>query len=172
MNQGHAKGVGVDPRFSAALVTRYFMPANTIIRHNMGYGTVMATGDGRALYMRDGYRYQVGTHHSRSASRGVPATGRNIGTRGCDEKCLLTWKPYVAPADAAASGHWTIVTRDNGTRQWAYQDYAVYTYVNDKKAGDMTGNDSYDYLISEDATKIADTTLPISLNWCLRGCYV
>ncbi len=165
VNQGHAKGIGVDPRFSAALVTRYYMPPNTTIRQNMGYGTVVSTADGRALYMRDGYRYQVGTHHSRSASRGVPAMGRNIGTRGCDEKCLQTWKPFVAPADAMPSGHWTIVTRDNGTRQWAYQGYAVYTYINDKKAGDMTGNDSYDYLISEDPTKIADTTLPISLNW-------
>lgn len=165
VNPGHTKGIDVDRRFSVALVTRYFMPPNTIIRHNMGYGTVVATADGRALYMRDGFRYQVGNHHSRAASRGVPATGRRIGTRGCDAKCLQTWKPYVAASDALPSGHWTIVTRDDGARQWAYQGYAVYSYTGDKKAGDMTGNDIYDYLISEGADTVADPTLPISLNW-------
>jgi predicted lipoprotein with Yx(FWY)xxD motif len=160
VNPGHAKGVNVDPRFSVALVTRYFMPENAIIRHNIGYGTVVAMADGRALYMRDGFRYQVGNHHSRAASRGVPAPGRSIGTRTCDGECLKTWRPFVAPADAVPSGHWTIYTRDDGTRQWAYQGYAVYSYAGDKKAGDMTGNDTYDVAVSHDPTQLADVGTP------------
>jgi len=37
------------------------------------------------------------------------------------------------PADALPSGFWTIATRDDGARQWAYQGYPVYTNANDKK---------------------------------------
>ena len=115
--------------------------------------------------MRDGYRYQIGSHYSRDASRGVPAMGRQIGVRGCDEACTKTYRPFVAPADAQASGHWTILVRQDGTRQWAYQGYALYSYVGDKKPGDMTGNDTYEYMISQDASTIMDASLPISLHW-------
>ncbi len=162
---GEAKGMGADPRFQVALVSRYFMPPNTIVRNNLGFGTVMATAEGKSLYMRDGYRYQIGSHYTRPAARGVPAQGRNIGTRGCDAKCLETWHPYTAAADAVPAGHWTIVTRTDGTRQWAYQGYALYTYTGDKKPGDMIGNDQYTYLVSEDTAKASDPTLPVSLNW-------
>ncbi len=162
---GHAKGVGTDPRLEAALVARYFMPSNVIIRSNIGYGTVLATTSGTALYMRDGFRYQVGTHHTRNASRGVPSVGRSIGIRGCDAACLEIWRPFVASNDAQPSGHWTILTRPDGTRQWAYRGYALYTNVRDKQPGDMTGNDTYDYLISQDAGKVSDPTLSTSLLW-------
>ena len=162
---GHAKGIGTDARLRPALVARYFMPPNVTIRLNVGHGTVLVTTLGTALYLRDGFRYQVGTHHTRDASRGVPAVGRSIGVRGCDDVCTETWLPFVAPADAQPSGQWTILTRPGGTRQWAYRGYALYTNVGDKNPGDMTGNDSYDFLISRDAGTVSDPTLPTSLLW-------
>src|SRR5204863_9055395 len=91
---GQAKGVATDSRLRPALVARYFMPPNVTIRSNVGQGTVLATTIGTALYLRDGFRYQVGTHHTRDASRGVPSVGRSIGVRGCDDVCAETWLPF------------------------------------------------------------------------------
>jgi predicted lipoprotein with Yx(FWY)xxD motif len=160
-----AKGVGASPAMAAALVARNFMPADVVVRTNPGQGTILATASGTTLYMLDGFRYQVGTHHTRDASRGVPATGRLIGTRGCENECLHVRRPFVAPADAAPSGHWTILTRDDGTRQWAYRGYALYTFTGDRKPGDMLGNDVYQVRVSQVASAVIDPTLPISLNW-------
>ena len=36
-------------------------------------------------------------------------------------------------------GDWTVVTRDEGAKQWAYKGKPLYTFVQDKKAGDMAG---------------------------------
>jgi len=161
-----AKGVNVDPRVSVALVERYFMPANVMIRSNLGWGTVLATSEGMTLYMLDGFRSLTGAHHSRVANRGVPATGRRIGTGSCDTQCLKTRIPFKAPADAQPSGHWTILTRADGSRQWAYRGYAMYTFTGDKKPGDMIGQNVYIVQVSQSVDKAArDEDLGVAINW-------
>ncbi|TIU59550.1 MAG: hypothetical protein E5W25_32730, partial [Mesorhizobium sp.] len=35
---------------------------------------------------------------------------------------------------------WTIVDRTDGTKMWAYDGKPVYTFVKDKKAGDVSGD--------------------------------
>ena len=37
-----------------------------------------------------------------------------------------------------------MLTRPNGTRQWAYLGYALYTYDGDEKQGDTRGHDSFE----------------------------
>ena len=162
---GDVKGTGVDSRWQPAMVVRYFMPPNATIRTIAGVGTVVATTEGLTLYRRDGYRYQTGGHATRDGSRGIPAVGRGIGTKGCDAECLKTWRPFGAPADAQPSGYWDILTRPDGSKQWAYQGYALYSYAGDKKPGDMTGNDIYDMQVNRDPQKVADMSIPISLYW-------
>jgi predicted lipoprotein with Yx(FWY)xxD motif len=61
------------------------------------------------------------------------------GKTNCYDKCAVAWPPFMAAADAAAEGEWTIVDRTDGTKMWAYEGKPLYTYVEDKKAGDMTG---------------------------------
>ncbi len=39
-----------------------------------------------------------------------------------------------------AEGDWTIIDRTDGTKQWAYKGKPLYTFVQDKKPGDMTGD--------------------------------
>src|SRR6185503_1135644 len=39
-----------------------------------------------------------------------------------------------------ASGDWTIIARDDGSKQWAYKGKPVYKYSKDTKAGEMTGD--------------------------------
>ncbi len=150
---GDARGDGVDGR-RVALVTREYMPPGVGVLHAPGLGSVVVTTDGKTLYRRDGYRYQVGGHDFRDGSRGIPAVGRTVGTGGCDAECLKTWHPLKAPADAQPSGYWEIVTRDGGTRQWTNWGYALYTFDGDRKPGDATANGVYDVGINYDGDTV------------------
>jgi len=61
------------------------------------------------------------------------------GKSNCYDKCAANWPPLKAKAGAKADDEWTIVDRTDGSKMWAYDGKPVYTFVKDKKAGDMTG---------------------------------
>lgn len=48
--------------------------------------------------------------------------------------------PLKAESTDTKTGDWTVITRDDQTSQWAYKGDPVYTYKDDKKAGDKTGD--------------------------------
>lgn len=56
--------------------------------------------------------------------------------------CTEAWPPVRAAADAKPVGSWTIITRKDGIRQWAYNGYALYTSVLDHRPGDVIGASS------------------------------
>ena len=62
------------------------------------------------------------------------------GKSNCYDKCATNWPPFAASADAKAEGEWTIVDRTDGTKMWAYDGHPLYTFIKDKKAGDVTGD--------------------------------
>jgi predicted lipoprotein with Yx(FWY)xxD motif len=62
------------------------------------------------------------------------------GKSACNGPCATNWPPVMAGADAKASGDWTVVTRDDGSKQWAYKSKPLYTWAKDTKAGDVTGD--------------------------------
>jgi len=62
------------------------------------------------------------------------------GKSACAGQCATNWPPLAAAADASPMGDWTIVTRDDGTKQWAYKGKPLYTYRMDAKEGDVSGN--------------------------------
>ncbi len=62
------------------------------------------------------------------------------GTSNCNDQCAINWPPLMAAADAKPSGQWTVVTRKDGGKQWAYKGLPVYTFHKDAKAGDVTGD--------------------------------
>lgn len=64
----------------------------------------------------------------------------NSGKSVCNGGCATNWPPLAAQADAKADGGWTVITRDDGSRQWAYKGQPVYYWVKDKAAGDKTGD--------------------------------
>jgi predicted lipoprotein with Yx(FWY)xxD motif len=66
--------------------------------------------------------------------------GDVLGKSNCNDKCAVEWPPLKAVADSKASGDWTIVTRDDGTKMWAYEGHPLYTFVDDKKPGEVTGD--------------------------------
>ena len=55
-------------------------------------------------------------------------------------RCATNWPPFLAAADAKAEGDWTLVKRDDGSMQWAYEGKPLYLFIGDKKAGDVTGD--------------------------------
>ncbi|MFO1026755.1 MAG: hypothetical protein U1E70_16410 [Acetobacteraceae bacterium] len=61
------------------------------------------------------------------------------GKSACNGPCAKNWPPFAA-SGGTASGPWTIITRDDGTQQWAYKGKPLYTWVKDAKPGDVTGD--------------------------------
>ncbi len=62
------------------------------------------------------------------------------GKSVCNGPCATNWPPLLADAGASASGGYSIITRDDGRRQWAYMGKPLYLWVQDKKPGDRTGD--------------------------------
>jgi predicted lipoprotein with Yx(FWY)xxD motif len=62
------------------------------------------------------------------------------GKSVCNGPCAANWPPLKAGMDANAMGDWSIVVRDDGSRQWAYKGKPLYTFANDHKPGDITGD--------------------------------
>ena len=131
-------GAGVDPRFRAALVLRSFMPQNVRIRRDIALGAILATADGATLYQRDLVINEE--RHEFRSDHGSPALGRSLGTSSCDEECTREWTPLKAPTGALPSGYWDVLAREDGTHQWAYKGFALYTYRKDKP-GEVNGHE-------------------------------
>ena len=150
---GDAYGVGVNPKWHVAAVVRYFMPSNVTLVNTPGQGKVLATADGKTLYRRDGYILQSGGGHSfRRGNPARPAVGRDIGVNAhCTGQCARMWHPFLAPASAQPRGFWNVALRSDGSRQWVYQGFALWTYDGDQRSGDMNGNDALEYAFEDEA---------------------
>jgi len=53
------------------------------------------------------------------------------GKSVCNGPCATAWPPLPATATDKDSGDWTVVTRDDGSKQWAYKGQPLYTYAKD-----------------------------------------
>ena len=62
------------------------------------------------------------------------------GKSACNGPCATNWPPLMATASDSGSGDWTVVVRDDGSRQWAFRGKPVYYWVKDAKPGDRTGD--------------------------------
>ena len=81
---------------------------------------VFVNADGMTLYTFD---------------KDAAGSGKSV----CNGPCATNWPPLTAAVDAKASGDWSIITRDDGGRQWAYKGKPLYRWIKDQKAGDRTG---------------------------------
>ena len=66
----------------------------------------------------------------------VAGSGKSV----CNDACATNWPPLFAMGDAAPSGDYSIITRDDGKKQWAMKGKPLYYWVKDQKAGDKTGD--------------------------------
>jgi predicted lipoprotein with Yx(FWY)xxD motif len=58
----------------------------------------------------------------------------------CNGPCAQNWPPLLADAAAKPEADWSLVTRDDGVKQWAYKGKPLYAWSKDAKPGDMTGD--------------------------------
>ena len=66
------------------------------------------------------------------------------GKSTCNGDCTALWPPAMAAASDQPTGAYTIVVRDDGSRQWAYKGKPVYAYQADQKPGDRAGDNFKD----------------------------
>ncbi|MFJ2993157.1 hypothetical protein [Pandoraea sp. NPDC087047] len=62
------------------------------------------------------------------------------GKSACNGPCAEAWPPVMADGGAKAEGDYSIVTRDDGMKQWAYKGKPLYLYSKDAAAGDKNGD--------------------------------
>ena len=59
--------------------------------------------------------------------------------------CVDLWPPVLASDDAEPVGKWTIVERNGGNRQWAFDEQPLYTSIRDQQSGDVIGGTTRRY---------------------------
>jgi predicted lipoprotein with Yx(FWY)xxD motif len=59
----------------------------------------------------------------------------------CDGKCTESWIPVAASANAQPSGDFTVITRNDGSKMWAFRYRPLYGSHADKGPGDANGTD-------------------------------
>ena len=64
------------------------------------------------------------------------------GKSACNGPCIALW-PAVAPS-GDPHGDYSVVTRDDGSKQLAYKGKPLYLYIKDQKPGDVTGDNVKD----------------------------
>ena len=57
----------------------------------------------------------------------------------CNGKCTEAWVPLPATADAKAVGDFTVISRNDGSKMWAYRYRPLYTSPADKTPGEANG---------------------------------
>lgn len=113
------------------------------------FGTYVADGSGRALYMFTADRQ---------------GTAASVAQTNCYDRCAVAWPPLVAegaPAlgDQLQKSLLGSITRKDGKRQVTYGGWPLYYYVKDSGPGSTAGQDVHGsggewYLVGPDGKKI------------------
>ena len=91
------------------------MPESVLIRNG-----IFTDGRGMALYVSD--------------------TDRAPDVSSCYDNCGPNWPAFNPAETDRDTGEWKIITRDDGTKQWAYKQKPVYRFLLDRQPGDVKGN--------------------------------
>lgn len=83
------------------------------------HGTVYVNTDGQPLYYYRRDRMNQST---------------------CYGDCARSWRPNLAYGDVRPHGNWSIIDREDGTRQWVYAGRPTYTWTGDREPGVVTGD--------------------------------
>jgi predicted lipoprotein with Yx(FWY)xxD motif len=68
--------------------------------------------------------------------RDVAGSGKSV----CNGPCATNWPPLMASDTDMAKGNYTVITRDDGKKQWALKGKPLYYWIKDSKPGDRTGD--------------------------------
>ena len=62
------------------------------------------------------------------------------GKSVCNGPCATNWPPLMATDTDKAMGDFSVISRDDGKKQWAVKGKPLYYWVKDTKPGDKTGD--------------------------------
>ena len=62
------------------------------------------------------------------------------GKSACNGPCATLWPALLAGDADKAGGDYSVITRDDGKKQWAMKGKPLYYWSKDVKAGDKTGD--------------------------------
>ncbi len=62
------------------------------------------------------------------------------GKSACNGACATNWPPLYVAYGEMPSGDYSVVTRDDGRKQWAFKGKPLYYWAKDQKPGDKTGD--------------------------------
>jgi predicted lipoprotein with Yx(FWY)xxD motif len=62
------------------------------------------------------------------------------GKSVCIAQCAAIWPPLKTTAEDKPGGEYTLITRDDGSKQWAHKGKPLYLWIKDQKPGDKTGD--------------------------------
>lgn len=62
------------------------------------------------------------------------------GKSACNGMCATNWPPLLVDGNPAVSSDYSIITRDDGKKQLAFNGMPLYFYVKDTKPGDKIGD--------------------------------
>lgn len=117
-------------------------------------GPVFATAEGKTLYTWPLHALRNGATGDRESKPSVCTSevlrvtaglmspyppGLVLPDLDTRPSCVAVWPPVLAPKDAKKIGKWSVIQREDGADQWAYDGYPVYTSVLDRTAGDVRG---------------------------------
>ncbi|MBI1339658.1 hypothetical protein GC169_05530 [bacterium] len=68
-------------------------------------------------------------------ARDTEGSGKSV----CNGGCATAWPPLAAAEGAADDGDWTVITRDDGSKQWAHKGWPLYTFARDAAGGEASG---------------------------------
>jgi len=92
----------------------------TVIQEGMaGSKTILTNADGMTLYTFDNDK---------------------AGVSNCNGGCAKKWPPLEAETAGLVEDDYSVITRKDGSLQWAYQGMALYTWIKDTKAGQCSGD--------------------------------
>lgn len=103
------------PAHTVAQVTDTPITPPEIIVHETPVGPVFADPQGYTLY--------------------VTERDSRPGKSTCFSECIKEWPPVRAAVDAKPFGDWTLIPRDDGAAQWAFQGRPLYRYRRESRTG-------------------------------------
>ena len=71
-----------------------------------------------------------------SANKDAAGSGKSV----CNGPCATNWPPLFAMDSDGSAGDYSVITRDDGKKQWAFKGKPLYFWSKDQKAGDTTGD--------------------------------
>ena len=133
------------------------MPAGFSVQASELEGPVFADERGRTLYRWPYDTMRVGTtgdgdnasaceNEVTTKTAGMMAPyppGLDLPELETRKACSQVWPPVLAKDDAKDVGNFTIFTRRDGRKQWAYNKHALYTSELDQQPGDTMGARAY-----------------------------